>query len=454
MTVTVKTQAILLLTARFSKEGAGGDAAGAKPLTPKEWGRFAEWLNAQSLTPERLLNGRLAELLSGWRDKTVTAERLAALLERGPALALSMEKWQRAGLWVMTRGDADYPRHLKQRLGADSPAVLFGCGNRALLSGGGLAVIGSRDASEADLAYSRELGALAARAGHSIVSGGAKGVDQAAMSGALEVEGTAVGVLADSLLRACTSARYRRYLVENNLVLVSPFNPEAGFNVGNAMQRNKYIYCLADGALVVHSGTTGGTWNGALENLKKRWVPLWVKRTADAQAGNEALAREGAVWVADRVAEIDLPGLLVGEGHATAGEGIPDAGGGEGGAARVVPSRQSPGEPLPVMGSPPADENAGEADMANGSGTGGPGDLGALAGITFYELFLAKARPLCSEAPRTPEELTEALGLKKSQANDWLKQAVAEGRLQKVSKPVRYRWVAEEQAALPLDWIP
>lgn len=40
-----------------------------------------------------------------------------------------------------------------------------------------------------------------------------------------------------------------------NLVLMSPFNPEAGFDVGNAMARNKYVYCLADAAVVVHSGT-------------------------------------------------------------------------------------------------------------------------------------------------------------------------------------------------------
>ncbi len=44
------------------------------------------------------------------------------------------------------------------------------------------------------------------------------------------------------------------------------------------MQRNKYIYSLADAAMVVHSGDSGGTWTGAKENLKKQWVPLWVKQ--------------------------------------------------------------------------------------------------------------------------------------------------------------------------------
>ncbi|WP_419590346.1 hypothetical protein, partial [Thiolapillus sp.] len=120
MSVSPNTQAILLLTAHFAK--ARKDAV--KPLTPKEWGRFALWLKEKSLTPEQLMNGRLGELLNGWSDKTVTLERIEGLMDRGSALALAMEKWLRAGLWVMTRSDPDYPIRLKQRLRTDSPAVL------------------------------------------------------------------------------------------------------------------------------------------------------------------------------------------------------------------------------------------------------------------------------------------------------------------------------------------
>ncbi len=43
-------------------------------------------------------------------------------------------------------------------------------------------------------------------------------------------------------MRAATSGRFRKYLLADNLTLVIPFNPEASFNVGNAMARNHYIY--------------------------------------------------------------------------------------------------------------------------------------------------------------------------------------------------------------------
>jgi len=308
MSVTPATQAILLLTAHFSKPKA--DAV--KPLAAKEWGRFAAWLKINALTPEQLMTGQVDDLLHEWSDKTVTPQRIEALMARGSALALAMEKWLRAGLWVMTRADSEYPRRLKQRLGTESPAVLFGCGNRKLLRGGGLAVVGSRNTTKSDLAFSRDFGKLAASNGYSIVSGGAKGVDEAAMLGALAADGTVIGVLADKLLQHCSSAKYRKYLMKDDLVLISPFYPEAGFNVGNAMQRNKYIYCLADAGLVVHSGLKGGTWTGAKENLKQGWVPLWVKETQDEKAGNKAIVADGAAWVSGDVGAISIEGLIKG----------------------------------------------------------------------------------------------------------------------------------------------
>ena len=62
----------------------------------------------------------------------------------------------------------------------------------------------------------------------------------------------------------------REPLMNSRLVLVSPYDPAAGFNVGRAMQRNKLIYALADVALVVAADfQKGGTWEGAIEQLDR-----------------------------------------------------------------------------------------------------------------------------------------------------------------------------------------
>ncbi len=306
MDISTNTQAVLLLTSHFSK----GKTSTAKPLTPTEWGRFALWLKENELRPSVLIDGSEKDPLANWSDVKVSRERLEALVARGSALALAVEKWLRIGLWVMTRSDSDYPKRLKSRLGTLSPAVLFGCGNRALLQNGGLAVVGSRKADSSDLQYARDLGGLAANHGYSVISGGARGVDEASMLGALDAEGTVIGVLADSLLKSVGSAKYRAHLRSGNLVLVSATHPEAGFNAGNAMQRNKYIYCLSDSAVVVHSGPKGGTWSGALENLKKGWVPLWVKDTDDTTAGNAAIVDSGGLRLEADVLKIDIARLF------------------------------------------------------------------------------------------------------------------------------------------------
>lgn len=438
MSISPNTQAILLLTSYFSK--IKGDLL--RPLTPKEWGRLELWLSEKSLTPEQLMTSNFVELLNGWSDQDITLGRLEALLGRGSALALAMEKWLRAGLWVMTNSDPDYPDRFKKRLRTGAPVTLYGCGNKALLNGGGLAVIGCRDANDEDLSYSCHLGALAAGEGYSIVSGGARGVDEAAMLGALEVEGTVIGVLADSLLRACSSIKYRKYLAANNLVLISTSYPEARFSVGDAMQRNKYIYCLSDSAVVVQSGMTGGTWNGARENLKNQWVPLWVKQSTDKSAGNSAIVKAGAEWVSANTREIDFTVLFSGKtSEKASGMDLFDQ------VESEAKHKESTDIPSVSLGSKPDSVTGGNlnSEFMIPSAPRLDEDTG------FYELFLLKTKTICNDSPKTPDELAGVLGeLSKPQLNIWLKKAVADKRLKKLTRPVRYQWIVNQQSDMLL----
>ncbi len=414
------TQAILLLTAYFS----GADDKDARPLSAKEWGEFAFWLNERKLSPEKLMGGDLAQLLQGWQHKQVTVERLSKLLNRATALGLAMEKWTRAGLWVLTRSDPGYPQRLKKHLGNQAPPVLFGCGNQQLLKQGGIAVVGSRNASDKDLERSRALGAAVAAAALPLVSGGARGVDESAMLGSLEAEGSAVGVLSCDLLKTATSAKYRRHLLQNNLVLVSPFYPEAGFNAGNAMQRNKYIYCLAHAAVVVHSGTKGGTWEGALENLALQWVPLWVLPSDDKAAGNATLVAKGARWLEGDIAEQDL-GKLAADSQQQTGGGLLEL-------TAVVAEEPAAMELQDEQ--PPRVQAVAEAAQA-----------GITAPISLYDCFLQLMQVGTAAAPKSVAELEETLRLHKTQLTLWLKQAVAEGKVQELNRPKRYQWAAAAQ---------
>ncbi|MDO8542064.1 MAG: DNA-processing protein DprA [Opitutaceae bacterium] len=223
--------------------------------------------------------------------------RLEALLARGFLLSQAVERWNARAIWVVSRADSTYPKRLKARLREDAPPILYGCGSISLLEQGGLAVVGSRHIDDELINYAENVGRVSSEAQRMIISGGAKGIDRAAMNGALQAGGNVAGVMADSLERAALARENREPLMDGRLVLISPYDPAAGFNVGNAMQRNKLIYALADAALVVTSDLEkGGTWTGAIEQLDRlHFVPVFVRNGANAGKGNAALLRRGAL---------------------------------------------------------------------------------------------------------------------------------------------------------------
>ena len=178
------TQAILLLTAPLI---LGRGKSSSDLLTPGEYKRLARHLRDLQCQPADLVAPDAADLLRAC-DAMVDAARLQRLLARGFLLGQVIEHWQARAIWVISRADPEYPRRLKARLREDAPAILYGCGNKALMETGGLAVVGSRHVDEALIDYTTAVGALAAGAERTIVSGGAKGIDQAAMRGAPDLD--------------------------------------------------------------------------------------------------------------------------------------------------------------------------------------------------------------------------------------------------------------------------
>lgn len=291
--LTPNTQAILLLTAPLI---AGRSEPSSELLTHGEYKRLAQFLRDKNRQPADLLALDAQELLAECQH-LIDSNRIKRLLNRGFLLSQAIERWQARAIWVVSRADENYPKRLKARLKHDAPAVLYGCGDAAILDEGGLAVVGSRNVDDALLEYTENIGRLTANAKRILVSGGARGIDQAAMRGAIGAGGRVSGVLADSLERTVMNREHRNLLIEGQMVLISPYDPSAGFNVGHAMQRNKLIYALADAALVVSSDfNTGGTWAGAIEQLDKlRLVPVYVRSLGNIGKGLEALQQKGAL---------------------------------------------------------------------------------------------------------------------------------------------------------------
>ena len=290
------TRAILLLTAPLNA-GGGADEPSVKPLETGDYRQLARRLRDSKCRPADLLGSDARKVLNECGTR-LDSERLERLLGRRLLLDEAVERWRARDVWVLSGADEDagYPRRRLKRLGEEMPPVLYGSGDAGILSNGGLAVVGSRNVRKALIEYTENVGRLVAEAERGLVSGGARGVDRAAMRGALDSGGRVVGVLAHGLENAATLREHREALEDGRLVLVSPYDLATRFYGGQAMRRNKLIYALSDAALVVDSDYwKGGMWTGAIEQLDKlKPVQVYVRTRGETGKGLEGLRERGA----------------------------------------------------------------------------------------------------------------------------------------------------------------
>ena len=425
---TPDTQAVLLLCARLGQR----EESGLKPLTARQYSALARWLRERSLRPCDLLQTRGRERLSELLLAGVPRETVEQLLDRGAALAIIVERWASQGLWVISRGDPAYPTRYKSYLGHAAPPLVYGVGAQELLQVGGLAVVGSRHATDEDLEFARRVGVACAEQRISVISGAAKGVDSESMMAAVDRGGRSVGVLAEGLGRAAVASRYHEALVEGHLTLISPYEPEARWFPYTAMERNKLIYGLADAALVVSSAAeNGGTWAGAIEALKHGQVPVYVKSTGAVPAGNLKLLEAGARKFPEEPWS-DLRSLF--EGQTLRGGLFPAH------AASQAPSTPTPEETnlVPPQASDAPRQPGSSGETANAT-------VEAPLPVEVCDVYV-HTLPAILDAlrePRNERAFCEALHVAPAQAKAWLKRALAEGKIRKVGKPVRYVAVSD-----------
>lgn len=455
-TLSPNTRAILLLTAPLI---AGRGTSSSELLSPGEYKRLARHLREIQRQPADLVSPDAADLLRACQP-VIDEVRLQRLLGRGFLLSQVIERWQARAIWVVSRADAEYPRRLKARLREDAPAVIYGCGDVSLLESGGLAVVGSRHVDDSLIDYTMAVGRLAARAGRTLVSGGARGIDQAAMRGALEAGGKVSGVLADSLEKTTMNREHRNLLLDGQLVLISPYDPSAGFNVGNAMQRNKLIYALADASLVVSSDLNkGGTWAGAIEQLDKfKFVPVYVRSMGESSSGLDALRTKGAIpWpnpqdadafegVFDVATPTPVPSpqsglaLFPGDGPSEVAPtlpAVPDKPPAvEAPAESVLPPVSAPSEdpidPVPDVALSVARTPEAKFEAANPVAT-----TASTPADTLFAL-VREVLQLLLKAPMKDAEVAAALDVSNVQAKAWLQRLVDEGVIEKQKKPAGY----------------
>ncbi|HUG84472.1 MAG TPA: DNA-processing protein DprA [Euzebya sp.] len=229
----------------------------------------------------------------------LTTERLEGRMALRRTWGLIAEQLDAKGIRVLTVEDHDYPDALRSRLGPAAPALLYVAGDPSLLASPGIGIVGSRDIDEDGADATRQVAEEAVRLGRPVVSGAARGVDRLAMDAAFQHGGAVVAFPADSMGRLLRQAEVRRGVLDGQVALATPYNPDARFTVGNAMGRNKLIYAQAALTVVIATADgSGGTWEGATEALTKGYGRVAVWTGPGAGPGNEKLIDGGAAPLA------------------------------------------------------------------------------------------------------------------------------------------------------------
>jgi predicted Rossmann fold nucleotide-binding protein DprA/Smf involved in DNA uptake len=253
--------------------------------------------------------------LSKLRNSASLKEKIKNLLQDRAEIAWKLENWQQSGIAVITQLDQEYPQRLLERLEDKAPAVIYTLGTLKNLSESGIAVVGSRDIDQNIKNKTRKIAGCIIENGFSVISGGAIGVDIISMQTALDNGGKAIGFLKQNFtFRNLSKSGWNKFIEDGSLTLLTEIPPDEKLDrprlIAAAMNRNKFIYALAEYGIVIASDSKGGTWQGAEEQIKKynRNIFVLVDKNI-TKPGNKKLVEELEALILPETDKEFLPNL-------------------------------------------------------------------------------------------------------------------------------------------------
>lgn len=257
-----------------------------KPLSMAQFRELGLRVRASEPRGDYLSDVTQQDLMRLGYDETQAA-RILRLLGRQSRLVDYLGRAEQHGIFPVTRVSNGYPHRVRQRQQLSCTPVLFAKGDLTLLSMASVAVIGSRQLHEANHAFARQAGHLAACEQLVLVSGNAPGADQTAQQGCLDRGGKCAVFVADRLLD---------HPAQDNILYISEDGYDLPFSPARALHRNRLIHIQGERTIAVQcTYGKGGTWEGCLDNLKHHWSDLYV--FDDGSEGCQALIDRGATRI-------------------------------------------------------------------------------------------------------------------------------------------------------------
>ena len=252
--------------------------------------------------------------VSSWKDAGIP-ESCVGAFKKEEWRQTAYREWSSAkgsSCGILLWADPEYPAWLRSI--ADAPPFLYFLGDISLLQNFAVAVVGMRSCSEEGLHATIHISRGLCKAGVTIVSGMAKGIDRAAHLAGLEGPGKSIGVLGAGIdIEYPRANRDLFMLMREKGLLLSEYPPGFGVEAKCFPVRNRIISGLSRAVVVVEAAVRSGSLNTATHALEQNRELMAVPGpvTAPSAKGCQELVRRGAkpVFCADDILQELVPHL-------------------------------------------------------------------------------------------------------------------------------------------------
>lgn len=245
--------------------------------------------------PDDVFRAGIEDLAAAGEMSVKTAERFRAMASE--PVDSEIEALEKAGARIITYRDGEYPANLRQIY--DPPVALFVRGELREEDRFAVGIVGTRRPTEYGKSMAFKISRDLAQRGLTIVSGGARGVDTCAHTGAIQA-GRTIAVLGSGIdVPYPYENRGLLTKITENGAVISEFVPGTKPDMWRFPVRNRLISGLSLGVLVVESGIKGGamiTASLAAEQGRDVWA-LPGPTDSVTSEGPHGLIKDGAKLV-------------------------------------------------------------------------------------------------------------------------------------------------------------
>ncbi|HEX6982851.1 MAG TPA: DNA-processing protein DprA, partial [Balneolaceae bacterium] len=217
-----------------------------------------------------------------------------------------LEQTEKTGAQIITYQDEAYPKLLREIY--DPPVLFWLKGDPEVLNLPGIAVVGTRRATDYGIEKARDFTGELIKSGLTIVSGLAYGVDSAAHQATLKSGGKTIAVLGSGIDNIYPSKNYglAQEIAESGGAVISEFPLGTKPDMGNFPVRNRIVSGMTLGTLVIESGLKGGSMITAQSALTQNREVFVVPHSLENKngVGCNHLIKRGAGKLVQSVQDI------------------------------------------------------------------------------------------------------------------------------------------------------